>query len=68
MQVICCLRIMEKVTFLTFIIAFTKSVAGVCDTAIVSFPPDGYTGTIKIKVRCWIKKISSSDQTQDEVF
>ena len=50
MQVICGLRIMEKVTFLTFIIAFTKSVAGVCDTAIVSFPPDGYTGTIKIKV------------------
>ena len=59
MQVICCLRIMEKVTFLTFIIAFTKSVDGVCDTAIVSFPPDGYTGTIKIKViRRWIDEVN----------
>jgi len=40
---------MEKITLLALILTLIKSVAGVCEQVIVSFPPEGYTGTVKIK-------------------
>ena len=36
---------------MALILTLIKSVAGVCEQVIVSFPPEGYTGTVKIKVR-----------------
>ena len=51
MQILCGQRTMEKITLLALILTLIKSVAGVCEQVIVSFPPEGYTGTVKIKVR-----------------